>query len=62
MVLKVVVVGRLIPETKGRSLEEMDFLFGVVSAEQREEHIRKEERSKSPFHQPWLIYGAVFNL
>ncbi|TFK19869.1 sugar transporter [Coprinopsis marcescibilis] len=31
----------LIPETKGRSLEEMDIIFGSVSAEERNENIRK---------------------
>lgn len=34
----------LIPETKGRSLEEMDIIFGSVSAEQRKADIEKEER------------------
>ena len=35
---------RLIPETKGRSLEEMDIIFGSVQAEQRRADIEKEER------------------
>jgi hypothetical protein len=30
---------RLIPETKGRSLEEMDIIFGAVSAEKRQADI-----------------------
>ncbi|TFY83914.1 hypothetical protein EWM64_g107 [Hericium alpestre] len=34
----------LIPETKGRSLEEMDVIFGSVSAEKRREDIAKQER------------------
>jgi len=34
----------LIPETKGRSLEEMDIIFGSVKAEQREADIKKQER------------------
>jgi hypothetical protein len=34
----------LIPETKGRSLEDMDVLFGSVSAEQRHADIVKRER------------------
>lgn len=36
---------RIIPETKGLSLEEMDVVFGVVSSEAREAFIRKEERA-----------------
>jgi len=35
----------LIPETKGRSLEEMDIIFGSVTPEQRQQHIEKEERA-----------------
>jgi len=35
----------LIPETKGRSLEEMDIIFGSVSAEQRQEYINKQEKA-----------------
>ncbi|XP_006457533.1 hypothetical protein AGABI2DRAFT_229988 [Agaricus bisporus var. bisporus H97] len=34
----------LIPETKGRSLEEMDIIFGTVSAEERQKHIDKQQR------------------
>jgi len=34
----------LLPETKGRSLEEMDVIFGSVSAEAREAFIKQEER------------------
>ncbi|EIN08656.1 general substrate transporter [Punctularia strigosozonata HHB-11173 SS5] len=34
----------LIPETKGRSLEEMDIIFGAVSAEQRREDVERVER------------------
>jgi sugar porter (SP) family MFS transporter len=33
-----------IPETKGRSLEEMDIIFGSISAEQREADIHRRER------------------
>lgn len=36
----------LIPETKGRSLEEMDIIFGSVQASTREADIAKEERGK----------------
>jgi len=35
----------LIPETKGRSLEEMDIIFGSVSAEKRQEHVYKQEKA-----------------
>ena len=35
---------RLIPETKGRSLEEMDIIFGAVQAEKRRADIEQEER------------------
>ncbi|KAK7434766.1 hypothetical protein VKT23_020044 [Stygiomarasmius scandens] len=34
----------LIPETKGRSLEEMDIIFGSVDASEREAHINAQER------------------
>jgi hypothetical protein len=32
-----------LPETKGKSLEEMDILFGAVSAEDRQARIIKEQ-------------------
>jgi len=35
----------LIPETKGRSLEEMDIIFGSVDAETRRKDIEKQERA-----------------
>ena len=35
----------LLPETKGRSLEEMDVIFGAVSADQRQADILKQERA-----------------
>ncbi|EIW52197.1 general substrate transporter [Trametes versicolor FP-101664 SS1] len=35
----------LIPETKGRSLEEMDVIFGTVTADQRQADIVKQERA-----------------
>ena len=41
---------RLIPETKGRSLEEMDIIFGSVKAEQRQADILKQERGT---YHPW---------
>ncbi|KAG6881695.1 hypothetical protein C0992_000394, partial [Termitomyces sp. T32_za158] len=34
----------LIPETKGRSLEEMDIIFGAISAAQRQADIEKQTR------------------
>lgn len=34
----------LIPETKNRSLEEMDIIFGSVSAEERQAHMNKREK------------------
>lgn len=36
--------GFLLPETKGKSLEEMDVIFGFVSKEQREEAVHRVER------------------
>ncbi|KAF9524765.1 general substrate transporter [Crepidotus variabilis] len=35
----------LIPETKGRSLEDMDVIFGSVSAADRQAHIARQEQS-----------------
>ena len=35
---------RLIPETKGRSLEEMDVIFGAVQEDKRRADIAKQER------------------
>lgn len=32
----------IIPETKGRSLEEMDVIFGAVSAETRQQDIERQ--------------------
>jgi hypothetical protein len=34
-------INRFLPETKGRSLEEMDIIFGSVSAESREAFIER---------------------
>ncbi|KIY60952.1 hypothetical protein CYLTODRAFT_460265 [Cylindrobasidium torrendii FP15055 ss-10] len=33
----------MIPETKGRSLEDMDVIFGSVSVEERNRHIDQQE-------------------
>lgn len=38
---------RAIPETKGRSLEEMDIIFGTVSAEERNLKIRETEKGQN---------------
>jgi len=34
----------VVPETKGRSLEEMDVIFGSISQEQRQADINKQEK------------------
>ncbi len=39
---------RLIPETKGRSLEEMDIIFGAVNAEERRAYIEAQEKGLPP--------------
>jgi hypothetical protein len=39
---------RLIPETKGRSLEDMDVIFGSISAEERQADIKKHEKQGAP--------------
>ena len=41
---------RLIPETKGRSLEEMDIIFGAVQADKRRADIENEERQFAQAH------------
>lgn len=38
---------RIIPETKGRSLEDMDIIFGSISAAERKANIEKQEKSES---------------
>lgn len=42
---------RFLPETKGRSLEEMDIIFGSVNAEKREADIQKQARG---------VFGCYF--
>ena len=37
-------VSSLIPETKGRSLGDMDIIFGSISAEERQANIEKHEK------------------
>ena len=39
---------RLIPETKGRSLEEMDVIFGSVSGEERKAAIDAQLQHEVP--------------
>jgi hypothetical protein len=39
---------RFLPETKGHSLEDMDVIFGAVSADQRQADILKHEKVLSP--------------
>ena len=41
---------RLIPETKGRSLEEMDIIFGSVQEEKRRADIEQEQRVFAQAH------------
>ncbi|CAA7266660.1 unnamed protein product [Cyclocybe aegerita] len=45
----------LIPETKGRSLEEMDIIFGSISKEQRQADIEKRTRE---MHRPASSHSA----
>ncbi|KAJ7625719.1 general substrate transporter [Roridomyces roridus] len=40
----------LIPETRGRSLEDMDVIFGAVTQEQRDKGIAKQERALDQQH------------
>ncbi|KAF9461704.1 general substrate transporter [Collybia nuda] len=40
----------LIPETKGRSLEEMDIIFGAISEEKRQADIDKQEKALDETH------------
>jgi len=37
----------LIPETKGRSLEEMDIIFGAIDADDRAANIARQEQGIS---------------
>ena len=46
----------LIPETKGRSLEEMDVIFGAVQADKRKADIAAQERGA---HFPWTSNGML---
>ena len=41
---------RVIPETKGRSLEEMDIIFGAVQADKRQADIEAEARQIAQAH------------
>lgn len=44
------VFAALIPETKGRSLEEMDIVFGSVDANTRAEGVARRERELDHAH------------
>ena len=47
----------LIPETKGRSLEEMDVIFGAVDADTRRADIARQERGASLRLFVWIWFG-----
>ncbi|KJA22452.1 hypothetical protein HYPSUDRAFT_67123 [Hypholoma sublateritium FD-334 SS-4] len=51
------VFAMLIPETKGRSLEEMDVIFGSISSEQRQVDIDKREQEFNG-HQATSIHSS----
>ena len=53
---------RLIPETKGRSLEEMDVIFGAVQEDKRRADIAKQERGTLTIHDVFLGSVAHLNL
>jgi hypothetical protein len=42
--LLLTVLRSLIPETKGRSLEEMDIIFGAIDADARAANIARQEQ------------------
>jgi len=44
-ILGMAVFSWFLPETKGRSLEDMDVIFGAVSADQRQADILKHEKA-----------------
>ena len=50
----------LIPETKGRSLEDMDIIFGAVSAEKRREDIDQRERGMNCLSMVFLDKTLVY--
>lgn len=47
ILLQGLTMSRIIPETKGRSLEEMDVIFGSITQEERQAGIDKRERGTS---------------
>ena len=49
---------RLVPETKGRSLEEMDIIFGAVSNDSRVARIKKLEKGMS-VHQIERVHPLI---
>jgi hypothetical protein len=50
---------RLIPETKGKSLEEMDIIFGAVDAAKRKADIEEQTRRTFP---PYSLYTYMLNI
>ena len=46
LLLTLLVVPSMLPETKGRSLDEMDIIFGSVRAEDRDAKIRETQRGE----------------
>jgi len=44
-ILGMAVFSWFLPETKGRSLEDMDIIFGAISADQRQADILKHEKA-----------------
>lgn len=49
------VLRSLIPETKGRSLEEMDIIFGAVNPDDRAANIARQEQGTYFFHIPCFV-------
>jgi hypothetical protein len=47
----------MIPETKGRSLEEMDIVFGAISAGDRAVNIARHEHGACSFFSPVVCYA-----
>ncbi len=52
----------MLPETKGRSLEEMDIIFGAVRAEDRDAKIKQTQKGTIDFWIHWLIKLLTFIL
>lgn len=50
-----------IPETKGKSLEEMDVVFGAVSAHGRQAHIEERQKGELHHHLRAFIWADSFS-